>query len=34
VLLEIGREVVAGHARDALLREAADVLVQDAMGKT
>ena len=32
VLLEIGREVVAGHARDALLREAADVLVQDAMG--
>jgi len=32
VLLEIGREVVAGHARDALLREAADVLVNDAMG--
>jgi len=32
VLLEIGREVVAGHARDAMLREAADVLVNDAMG--
>jgi len=32
VLLEIGREVVAGHARDAILREAADVLVNDAMG--
>ena len=34
VLLEIGREVVAGHARDALLREAADVLVHDAMGNS
>jgi ATP-dependent Lhr-like helicase len=34
VLLEIGREVVAGHARDALLREAADVLVEEAMGET
>jgi len=34
VLLEIGREVVAGHARDALLREAADLLVEEAMGKT
>jgi ATP-dependent Lhr-like helicase len=34
VLLEIGREVVAGHARDALLREAADVLIHEAMGDT
>jgi ATP-dependent Lhr-like helicase len=34
VLLEIGREVVAGHARDALLREAAEVLVHEAMGET
>ncbi|HEY8193863.1 MAG TPA: ligase-associated DNA damage response DEXH box helicase [Hyphomicrobium sp.] len=34
VLLEIGREAVSGHAHDALLREAADVLVHEAMGDT
>jgi ATP-dependent Lhr-like helicase len=32
VLLEIGREVVAGHAHDSLLREAAEVLIHDAIG--
>lgn len=32
VLLEIGREAVAGHARDALLREAAEALAEEAMG--
>ena len=31
ILLEIGREQVYGQARDALLREAADVLIREAM---
>ncbi|MBA2125523.1 ligase-associated DNA damage response DEXH box helicase [Hyphomicrobium methylovorum] len=34
ILLEIGREVVSGQARDAILREAADILVEEAMGET
>jgi ATP-dependent Lhr-like helicase len=32
ILLEIGREQVYGQARDAVLREAADVLIREAMG--
>ena len=32
ILLEIGRELVYGQARDAVLREAADVLIREAMG--
>jgi ATP-dependent Lhr-like helicase len=33
VMLEIGKEPVAGDANDALLREAADDLIRDAMGE-
>jgi ATP-dependent Lhr-like helicase len=33
VMLEIGKEPVAGDANDALLREAADNLIRDAMGE-
>ena len=32
VMLEIGRETVYGEASDELLREAADALVEEAMG--
>ena len=32
ILLEIGREQVFGQARDAVLRDAADVLISEAMG--
>ncbi|HKA74518.1 MAG TPA: hypothetical protein VKE26_22135, partial [Xanthobacteraceae bacterium] len=32
VMLEIGRETVTGEASDELLREAAEALVQEAMG--
>ena len=32
ILLEIGREQVYGQGRDAVLREAADVLIREAMG--
>jgi ATP-dependent Lhr-like helicase len=34
VMLEIGRETVYGEAADALLAEAADQLVKEAMGRT
>ena len=34
VMLEIGREMVYGEASDALLAEAADELVKEAMGET
>lgn len=33
ILLEIGREQVYGQAHDAILRDAADVLVREAMGE-
>jgi ATP-dependent helicase Lhr and Lhr-like helicase len=32
IMLEIGKESVQGEANDTLLREAADTLIQDAMG--
>ena len=32
VMLQIGKELVHGEANDTLLREAADTLIEDAMG--
>ena len=32
VMLEIGKESVDGEANDTLLREAADTLIEEAMG--
>jgi len=32
ILLEIGQEQVFGQARDAVLRDAADLLISEAMG--
>ena len=32
IMLEIGKELVAGEANDMLLREAADTLIEEAMG--
>ena len=34
VMLEIGKESVAGEANDTLLLEAADTLIEEAMGTT
>ncbi len=33
ILLEIGREPIAGQGREGLLREAADLLIEEAMGE-
>ena len=33
ILLEIGREPVAGQGREGLLREAADLLIEEAIGE-
>ncbi len=32
IMLEIGKELVNGEANDTLLREAADTLIEEAMG--